>query len=325
VVTGNLHVRSARAVIPGVGAPLQVSTAAVHLTPDAAAVYDLAATFAGTHLAFTGSMELPRACSAPPCSIAFQLRADQLSTDELNRLLNPRAQKRPWYDLIVGPRSAPLLANLHAVGKLSLAHLRLKTVTANRVSGDLQLHAGVLTIRNLQAQVLGGSTSGELHADFTGAEPVYTISGKLQHASLATIAALTRDAWATGRVNAAYQIAASGWDASALRDSATASATFAWRDGSLAHLTLNGDSGPLQLRRFQGELALADGELTFKPSRMETPGGIYTVSGTASLDRELGLRLMRDKSDGFDVTGTVEKPRVTRAVLPTTQAAAIKP
>jgi hypothetical protein len=139
------------------------------------------------------------------------------------------------------------------------------------------------------------------------------------------MAALARDAWGTGRANATYRIMASGWDASQLRSSAMGSVSFDWRDGSLAHIALTDTSAPLHFRQFRGELTLADGQFTFGASTLETPGGIYVVSGTASLDRELDIRLMRGKSEAYDVTGTVEKPRVTAVVLPTTQAAAIKP
>jgi hypothetical protein len=326
LVTGNLHLRSVTAAIPGIAAPLQVTTAAVHLAPDAAAVYDVAATFAGTHLGFTGSVQVPRACPVRPCPIAFQLRADQLSTDELNRLLNPRAQKRPWYAFIGGNPSQPaLLAHVSAVGKLSAARLEVRTLAAKRFSADLRLDSGVLTLRNLRADVLGGSTAGELRADFTGPQPAYIISGSLQQASVAAIAAITHDAWGTGKASATYRVTASGWDAAELRDSAAGSVTFDWRDGSLAHLALADSPAPLQIRHFRGELDLGGGQITFKPSRMETPAGIYVVSGTASLDRQLGLRLMRGKTEGFDITGTIEKPQVAPAVLPTTQAAAIKP
>lgn len=326
LVTGNLQVRSATSVIPGVAEPLQVSNAAIHLAPDAVAVYDLAGRFSGTHLGFTGSVHVPRLCSEPPCAITFQLSADQLSTDELNRLLNPRAQKRPWYELIgSNQRRSPLLPNVSAVGKLSVSRLEVKTLTASRASGDVHLQGGVLTVAKLRAQVLGGSTSGELRADFTGAAPAYTIRGNLQHASVASIAALTRDAWATGRVGGDYSITATGWNVDELRDSAAGSASFDWREGNLAHLVLDDTRAPLKIRHYQGEAALADGEITFKPGKMETTSGIYVVSGTASLERELGLRLTRGKTDAYEVTGTVENPRIKRALLPTTQAAAMKP
>jgi hypothetical protein len=325
-VTGNALLRSSTATIPGIAAPLQVASAAIHLSPDAAAIYNLVGSFTGTHLSFTGSLQVPRVCPNSPCPIAFQLRADQLSSDELNLLLNPRAQKRRWFNLIGAGSSQPaLLAKVTAVGKLSAARVEVKTLAARRVSGDLRLEAGVLTVRNLRAEVLGGTTTAEFRADFTGIAPAYSLHGTLQQASVTAIAALTRDAWGTGRANATYRMMASGWDAGQLRSNAMGSVAFDWNDGSLANIALTGAPAPLKLRHFQGELTLADGQFTFGPSKMETPGGIYVVSGTASLDRELGLRLRRGKTEAYDVTGTVEKPRVTSTVLPTTQAAAIKP
>ncbi len=324
VATGNLHLRSVTATIPGIAAPLQVTTAAIHLAPDAAAIYDLAGAFAGTHLSFTGSFQLPRVCPKTACPMAFQVRADQVSTDELNRLLNPRAQKRSWYDILGGMPQLSLPARLDAVGKVTAARLDVKTVTAKRVSADLRLQAGVLTVRNLKADVLGGSTVADLDGDFTGAQPIYSLKGTLQQASVGAIAALTHGAWGTGHLQAKYVINASGWDAIQLRDSATASIILDWRDGSLTHLTLAG-AKPLKFGRFQGELALSDGQLTFKPSKMETPWGIYVVSGTASLDRQLELKLMRNKTEAYEVTGTVDKPSVTPALVPETQRAAMKP
>jgi len=100
---------------------------------------------------------------------------------------------------------------------------------------------------------------------------------------------------------------------------------FDWRDGSLAHVVLSGSPAPLQIRQFHGEVAIDGGQISFRPSKMQTPKGIYVVSGTASLDRHLGLRLMRGKSEGFEITGTVEEPKVAPAILPTTQATAMKP
>lgn len=326
VVTGDLHLRQLTAAIPGIAAPLQVTTASLHLTPDAAAIYDLAGSFAGTHLSFTGSAQVPRVCPASPCPIAFQLKADQLSTDELNRLLNPRVRKRPWYAFIGGNPSQPaLLAKVNAVGQVSASRFEVKTLTAKKVSADVRLDSGMLTVSNLRADVLGGTTAGEFRGDFSSAQPEYSLRGRLQQVSMAAVAAITRDAWATGRADATYRVTASGWDAGQLRASATGSISFDWHDGSLPHLALIGAPAPLKIRRFHGELELAGDQLTFKASRMETPGGIYMVSGTASLDRQLGLRLMRGKTDAYDVSGSVEKPRVTPAALPATQAAAMKP
>ncbi len=326
VVTGNLLLRSVTAAIPGVAAPMQLTTAALHLAPDAAAIYNASVAFTGTHLNLTGSMQVPRVCASPPCPIAFQMRADQLSTDELNRLLNPRAQKRPWYAFMGGNPSEPaLLAKVNAVGKLSVARMEVKSLTAKRLTGDVRLQSGVLTIKNLSADALGGTARGEFKADFTGPEPAYSVDGTASQVLMASVAAITNDAWATGKMNATYRIDASGWDAVQLNKSATATVIFDWRDGNLTHVELTGSPRPLMVRRFQGEVTLLDNKLTFKPSKMETPDGIYLVSGTASFDRKLALRLMRGTTDGFEVTGTLESPHVTPTGIETKQTAAIKP
>jgi hypothetical protein len=325
VVTGNLRLHSVTATIPGIAAPLQITTAALHLAPDVAAIDDLAAGFSGTHLSFTGSLQVPKDCPASPCLITFQLHTDRLSTDELNAVMNPRAKKRPWYDILRASPQPSMLPKLSATGTVSAARLEVKTLVAKRASGNVRLEAGVLAVTKLRAEVLGGSTAGEFRGDFTGAEPAYTLHGSLQQASMAAVAALMRDEWATGKANATYRITASGWDAVRLRDSASGSLLVDWRNGSLAHVALNGSPAPLQVRQFHGELTVAAGQLTFKPSKLETPGGIYVVSGTASLDRQLGLKLMRGKTEGFDITGTLESPQVAPAAPPVRQTAAIKP
>jgi AsmA-like protein len=325
VVTGDLRLHSVTAAIPGIAAPLQITTAALQLTPDVAEIDDLAAGFSGTHLNFTGSVQAPKDCPTSPCLIAFQLHAERLSTDELNAVLNPRAHKRPWYAILRASPQPSMLPKLSAAGTVSAARLEIKSLVAKRASGDVRLESGVLTVTNLRAEVLGGSAAVEFRGDFTGAQPAYTIDGALRQASMGAVSALMRDPWATGKANATCKVQASGWDAAQLRASANGFLRFDWRDGSLAHVALNSLPAPLLIRQFHGELAVASGQLTFQPSKLETPGGIYLVSGTASFDRQLGLRLMRGKTEGFDITGTIEKPQVTPAASPATQAVAFKP
>ncbi|MGI9104506.1 MAG: AsmA family protein [Terriglobales bacterium] len=326
LVTGNLKLHTVTATVPGFGALLEIASAALHLSPDAAAIYDAAGGFAGTHLNFTGSFAMPRGCvAAESCRVAFQLRTEHLATDELNRLLNPKAQKRPWYDIIGASRSAtPFLAKVTAVGRIAVSTLQVKTLAASKVAGDARLEHSVLTIGNLRGDVAGGSATAELRADFSGAAPVYRLRGSLRQASVASAAAVVHENWGTGRANAKFEVAANGWNAEQLRASAAGSVVFDWSNGSLARLTLNGAPPPLKITQFHGELSLRDGQFTFSASKMETPAGIYVVSGTASLDRELELRLARGKTQIIDVTGTLDNPHATAVTIPATQAA-LKP
>ena len=65
------------------------------------------------------------------------------------------------------------------------------------------------------------------------------------------------------------------------------------------------------LRRFAAHLELRDNVFTLTQSKMDTPGGIYVVSGTASLGRKLGLKLVRDPGHAFSIEGTLDAPRVS--------------
>ena len=319
-VSGTAQLHAGSLALAGFSAPLQIASAYIVLSPDATSVYNLNAGFPAVHLSFTGWLRLPRSCNGAKCPAQFQLASNQLSIEELNRLLNPRLRKRPWYDLIGASRpQPPFLRELAAQGTVSAGRVTIGALAASRVSGSVRLQRGIVSIGNLRADVLGGSHTGELRADFTGAQPVYSARGTLDKVSVAMLAALTRDGWGTGRAGGNYQVTASGWDAAALRDSAAGDISFNWRDGSLTHLSLNGVL--LRIRQFQGKAALADGHLTFSASKIDTPGGIYVVSGTASLDRQLELTLVRGKTQAYDVSGTLEKPRVKSGKLPPTEAA----
>jgi hypothetical protein len=297
----------------------------VTLSTDQVEVNAINAAFPTTRVTFTGWVRLPRGCTAvETCAARFQLHAEQASAGELNQLLNPHLRSRPWYDLIASSRpQSAWLARVNAKGQLTANKLTIGSLVASHVGGDAQLNGGVLTIGNLRGEVLGGKHVGEFRADFTGAQPSYSARGNLQQFAVGAAVAAAHEGWATGRANATYSATSAGSNGEQLRASATGWVNFDWRDGSLAHLALDGGEEPLRIRQFLGTLSLSAGQLTFAPSKMETPGGIYVVSGTASLDRELGLRLVRDKGLAYEITGTIEKPliKALTAQPPGTQTA----
>ena len=61
------------------------------------------------------------------------------------------------------------------------------------------------------------------------------------------------------------------------------------------------------------------GTLRLAESRLSAPSGIYEVSGTASLSRQVDLQFSDGASAAYAVTGTLGDPKV--APLPRTQAA----
>ena len=62
---------------------------------------------------------------------------------------------------------------------------------------------------------------------------------------------------------------------------------------------------PLRINRFAGRLLLRDGKFRIEQGKLQTPGSIYQFSGTASMTRDLDIKLMRDGTHGFNITGTL--------------------
>ena len=78
------------------------------------------------------------------------------------------------------------------------------------------------------------------------------------------------------------------------------------------------------MRRFAAHLSLQDGKFEIQEGKLETPAGIYQVSGTASLTRILNLKLTHEGGPGFNITGTLMEPHVSPILTPETRAA-LKP
>jgi hypothetical protein len=119
-------------------------------------------------------------------------------------------------------------------------------------------------------------------------------------------------------------VKASGLDAGQLFASATSNLKIDARDGLLRHVALVEGSGPLQMHRLTARLLLQEGKFEIQEGKLETPAGVYEVSGTASLTRILNLKLEREGAPGFNITGTLTEPHVSPILSPETRAA-LKP
>jgi len=210
------------------------------------------------------------------------------------------------------------LPEIYAKGEFSTAKLIVKTVTATRVSGGATITPAGLTLETVNADLLGGKFVGDISAKF-GGTPEYSSNGNLVMIGVTNIAALTHDAWGSGKITASYRDTASGWSADDIFSSIKGSANFQWRDGVLHHIALDGGK-PLQFKAFSGKLELAKGVITVSESKLQAPKSIYLVSGTASLGRDLEFKLARDGAPSFSVSGTLEKPKVSEVKVPETQA-----
>lgn len=320
-VIGKAQLQSVRAEIRGMNAPLEISSANVLLSPDQVTVQGVVASTGTTN--WRGSLNMPRPCgTAGTCFVHFDLHADQLSTDQLNQLLNPHTLKRPWYRFMSPDAQAglPYLARVHAAGRLSADRVLVRSLVATKMSASVTLENGKLTASDLRADMLGGRHTGEWKGDFLAKPPQYVGSGKLDHFVLGQLAEAMRDGWITGTATAGYQVKTSGLSAGELFSSADGSLEIEARDGILPHIELGEQSGPLQLRHLDAKLLLHDSTFEVHEGKLETPGGTYQLSGTASLEQILDLKLARSGAPGFSITGTLTRPHVAPTTTQDTEA-----
>ncbi|MFB3915498.1 MAG: AsmA family protein [Terriglobales bacterium] len=327
---GKAQLRNVTASIHGFTSRLQLASAKLSLAPDLISLSDMDAGFRGAGLDFTGSLQVPRGCdSAEQCPVQFDLRAGEISTDDLNRLLNPRFAKRPWYDVFAGATTS-VLSKAQAKGHISASRVLVKSVVLSRVTAAVELQRGRLQLKDVAGDVLGGKYRGAWQADFTTGEPAYSGTGSLNSVAMAQLATLMRDRWATGTFSAKYQVTMNGWTASDLLASAVGTANFRWNNGVLRHISLGvpvsiagnktkaPDStllrpGPLQFREFSGTAELRDGIIRIGSGRMATQSAIYEVNGTASLARQVELKITNG-GFAYSVTGTLTAPKVAAAL-----------
>ena len=323
-VTGTAQLHSVRARVRGLNEPVEISSANIELTPAATEVRKLTASLGGN--TWHGSLTIPRQCEkAQACPILVDLHTDEFVTDELSGLVNELPGKEPWYRFLSSPaQPKPFLASVRAVGKLSANRVVIHNLVANRVSAEVELEQGRLQLSNLHGDVLGGRHTGDWQVDFTVNPPTYHGGGSLEKVALGQIAEAMHDAWITGTANVEYRADTAGWTKAELLSNADAAFQVDAHDGSLPHLTLAGETGPLRVNRFAGRLLLRAGKFEVDQGKLQTPGGIYQLSGTASPGRVLDFKLARERARGFNITGTVNQPRVVVSTAPETQAA-LKP
>ena len=321
-ITGSAQLHTVTAKLNGVASPLKIQSAQFAADKTSVSLSKASGAFADVHSALDFSALWSRNCE-PQCGITFEVRADQIVVDEVNSLLNPKAQKRPWYaelaNTVMGS-SRKSLSEIHATGKFTAGRVVLKSVIAGHVTGNVNITSTGFTLDTVNADLFGGKFVGDIAADFSSGTPVYSSNGNLVTVGIANVSALMHDSWGIGKVTAAYKGGASGWNGDELLASAKGTANFQWRDGAFQHISLDAPGKPLQFKVFAGKLELNKGVLTISESKLQAPKSIYDVSGTASLGRDLELKLARDGAPSFSVSGTLEKPKVSPVKVPETQA-----
>lgn len=321
-VTGSAQLKNVRIELRGLSGPVELGSAALSLKPDRVEVEGITASAAGSH--WTGSLSMQRPCpTLPTCQVAFNLQADQFSTERFSKFVNPNADA-PWYRFLTPEAhgSPPFLQRFNASGKFSTAVLAIHGLAVNHVTANVLVREGTLRISDLAGDTLGGQHRGQWEVDFTTKPPTYSGEGSFDHVVLAELASAMHNDWLSGVGSGTYQIKTSGGTVSELLREGSGSLRFDASDGLLKHVLV--DNAPLHLRHFSGRLDLNAGEFTMQDAKLDSGAAAYTVSGTAFWSRALNFKLVRDQNSSLAVTGTLEDPRVSVVRSPATEAA-LKP
>jgi len=321
-VRGTATLRNMKITVHGAG-PVEILSADMKLLSDSVRVTKLNAKAAGT--TWTGALTMPRGCGHPEtCPANFVLNTGEASLAQLNDWAHPGPKKRAWYQMLdENAHSAPsFLARLQASGSVKADRLQIGSVEATHVSARLVLDRGTLNVPQLNADVLGGRHRGTWHADFNSKPAVCGGNGQLTGASLARLASAMKDPWIAGTATASYQV--KGSCTADFWRSGEGTLRVEMRDGTLRHISLGTTQEPFRFTRLSGQADLHDGKIELSHADADSPDGKYEISGAATLQREISLKMTRHAANtGYAISGTLAEPLVTP--LGRTEQARLKP
>jgi hypothetical protein len=315
-LTGSMALTDVRAEFRGVNAPVLLASGDLVLTRDSTRLQNLNATIGTTH--WSGSAAVLKGCAA--CPIEVDLKADTLSSQELNRLLNSVPGSRPWYRILSASQvSDSQVSRLNVQGKLSADQLSLHGLIATHVTAAIALEHGVLHVSDLRADVLGGKHIGNWTANWERQPPSYSGSGTLTAVSLSQVSKLTHQDWVSGVAGGSYELQFTGVTSSDARQSASGKLVFDARDGAFTHLRVSAGA-PLRFHRFRGQLGLNAGIFTLQEGKLDAPSSIYQVSGAMLFGGKLDFQLAENPDSVHIIRGTLVSPEIERAKTQPTEA-----
>lgn len=325
-LTGTAKLHSVHVPERSAGVHTEIISAEMQLLADAVHVVRLNANAAGA--AWTGSFDLPRGCGTPDaCPVHFALNTNRAALSGIQEWLNPNSRKRPWYRVLtMGGEARPRWwTSLHASGRVTAGRFQIHGIEATHVSASVNVEDGKLRVAGLTADVLQGKYRGDWNVNFLKSPAVCAGAGDLTDISLAAVADLMNDGWVAGTANASYDL--KGTCPADFWLSAEGKLHVEVSDALFPHVMIGGGSEGLQASHIQGQARLHDSQIEITDTHLISPDGTYDLTGTASLKREVDLKLTRISNgpaeSGYRIGGTLEAPRV--APLSRTEQAQLKP
>jgi hypothetical protein len=325
-LTGTAKLRSVHMPERIAGVRAEIVSAEMQLLPDAVHVARLNANAAGT--VWTGSVDLPRGCGTPDaCPVRFALNTNKVGLSDMLEWLNPNPRKRPWYRVLsMGGEARPAWwTTLHANGRITAGRFQIHGIEATHISANLIVEDGKLRVAGLSADVLQGKYHGDWNVNFLKTPAVCAGAGALADISLAAVADLMNDGWVAGTANASYEL--KGPCPADFWSSAEGKLHVEVTDALFPHVMIGDGSEALQASHIKGQGRLHDGQIEIADTHLISPEANYDLTGTASLKREVDLKLTRISNGppqtGYSIGGTLETPTV--APLSRTEQAQLKP
>jgi hypothetical protein len=325
-LTGTAKLHNVRVPERSAGVHAEIISAEVQMLADAVHVVRLNANAAGA--TWSGSLDLPRGCGTPDaCPVHFALNTNKAALSDVQEWLNPNSRKRPWYRVLtMGGEARPAWwTTLHASGRITAGRFQIHGIEATQVSANLNVENGKLRVAGLTADVLQGKHRGDWNVNFLKTPAVCAGAGELADISLAAIADAMNDGWVMGTANASYEL--KGLCPADFWSSADGKLHVDVTDALFPHVMIGDGSEALQASHIKGQGRLHDGQIEITDTHLISPGGTYDLTGTASLKREVDLKLTRISNGptepGYRIGGTLEAPRV--APLSRTEQAQLKP
>jgi AsmA-like protein len=313
-ITGDAKLQSVQIAAHTLGGPVEIVSADMQFLPDTIHVGKLTAKAAGT--TWTGSLEMPRGCGTPDaCPVRFALNTNQVTITDINAWVNSGPKKRPWYRVLESSAETQpsIFGSLRASGRLTADHLKVRRMDATHVSANVNLERGKLQLSQVNAALANGEHRGEWKVDFSVKPAICTGSGKLSALSLAGLAAALNDAW-IGTANATYQV--KGSCPADFWQSADGTLQVEIQDGVFPHISIaDRNTEPLRVTRMSGQARLHAGKIAITDTKVDSAEGKFQLTGTASLQREVDLKLTRvsntQANSGYTISGTLAAPRIT--------------
>jgi hypothetical protein len=313
-VSGSAQLKNVRAEIPGLSVPLEIAAARVEMDGQRLTVRN--ATASAGKITLTGGASFPRSCTADtPCESTLDLTTDEFNPERWNEVLNPRLKKQPWYRLLgTADESNNVIANLHANGHFAARRITLAASNGTGLDTAFSIADGKLNLKNMRAELFGGTVSGDWTIDFTGSEPKYEGEGSATKLQVEKLAPLLKANLGTGTVGLSYKLGMTGYDADALAKSTRAQAEFTWSGGTL-RISPDGKT-PMRVLTGEGKATLEDSGWKIDASKWKTPSGIYQLKGTASRDAVLALEFTGENGSVWKLSGTLLKPQLSTPPAP---------